>query len=458
MDVASDQRMGRPLPRPPLRRHAALIQRLMSDPRPVLDELRHDYGPVVGLGAGPMRLAIVGDPTAIQQLFSMGTEPFRWGHRFNVLGFVVGSSSLIVSDGADWQRRRSAVRSGFSRRRLNGWIDMIVEQTDRRVDAILDGIGTPPQLVDLYQEGRDLVQEIVVRAMFGTQLAERSAEIAGLFESAQNYLESPFYRQLPHHLPIGRRHQTRTDLAKLRAIVDERIEHLRRQHDHDPLDMLATLVDDGDLSDHEIRDQVITLMGAGLDTTSATLAWMLWCTTLANPSLWQRLRAEADDVLQRDRPFDATHLARLKLANRVMHETTRLHPAGSFSPRMTHQDVDVGDYLIPKGTLILWSAHLAGRDPTAWDRPLDFNPDRYVEMTPEQAAHDHAAWAPFGGGARNCIGFALAQMELTLILARFAQRLDIETLTSTAPRAVGMVVNRPDGGARMLVRSRRSGS
>jgi cytochrome P450 len=431
-----------------------LIQRLMSDPRPALDELRADFGPVVGLGAGPMRMAVVGDPAALRQLFALGTEPFRWGHRFNVLGFVVGSSSLIVSDGAEWKRRRSAVRSGFSRRRLNGWVDSIVGQTDRRVDAILARTGGQPAPVDLYRDGRELVQEIVVRAMFGAPLAERAPEIAGLFQSSQDYLESPFYRQLPHPLPVGRRHEVRTDLAALRAIVDERIRQVRAQPTPDPLDVLATLVTDGDLSDDEISDQVITLMGAGMDTTSASLAWMLWCTALAGPALWSRLRAEADAVLTGDGGFDASHLARLDLAARVMRETTRLHPAGSFSPRMAHADVEVGGYRIPAGTLILWSAHLAGRDPSAWARPLEFDPDRFVDLEPDRAALADAAWAPFGGGARNCIGFALAQMELTLILARLAQRLDLEPVATAMPRAVGMVVNRPEGGAPMRVAPR----
>jgi len=290
--------------------------------------------------------------------------------------------------------------------------------------------------------------------MFGSELADRAPEIAGLFQSAQEYLESPFYRQLPHPLPAGRRHRVRRDITTLRSIVEDRIDQVRAQPDSDPLDLLAVMVAEGRLDDTEIRDQVITLMGAGMDTTAATLAWMLWCTALADPSLWRSLRAEADEVLQGDRPFDAAHLARLDLADRVVRETTRLHPAGSFSPRMAHEDVELAGYHIPRGTMILWSAHLAGRDPAAWERPLEFDPDRFVSMSPELEAQASAAWVPFGGGTRSCIGFALAQMELTLILARLAQRLDIEAATTSLPRAIGMVVNRPEGGAPMSVVAR----
>jgi cytochrome P450 len=194
-------------------------------------------------------------------------------------------------------------------------------------------------------------------------------------------------------------------------------------------------------------------MGAGYDTTAASLAWALWCTSLT-PGLWDRLRAEADEVLG---PLDApTHpdehtLARLDLAARTMRETLRLHPAGVISPREAARDVVVGGYRIPKGTLVLWSAHLAGRDPRAWTDPLRFDPDRFVDAPPDQQALADIAWVPFGRGARNCIGFALAQMELTLILARLAQRLDIAAVREEAPGPVGMVVNRPAGGAPMRV-------
>lgn len=427
----------------------------MSDPRPVLDELREGYGPIVGLGAGPLRMAVVGEPTALRQLFAMPVESFRWDHRFNVLGFVVGDESLIVSDGPDWERRRAALRAGFSRRRLNTWVDMIVRRTDVHIDELLAAGGGGPVDLDLF--GRGLVQELVIRALFGEALAARSAEIAGLFRSSQDYLESPFYRQLPNPLPIGRRAQVRRDLDALHDIVDEQIVRLRAEPSDDPHDVLAALLTDETLTEAEVRAQVITLMGAGLDTTSASLSWMVWCTALAGPELWVRLRDEADEVLGGDGPFDDTHLARLDVAQRTMRETTRLHPAGSISPRMAHVDMTVGGYAIPAGTMILWSAHLAGRDPSAWNDPLTFDPDRFVDPTPEQRALADVAWVPFGRGPRNCIGFALAQMELTLILARLAQRVDLEPLSTSKPRARGMVVNRPEGGTPMRVVSAGAG-
>ena len=447
----------RPLPHPPLARQPRLLRTIFTDTQDALDELAATYGPVVGLGSGPVKLAVVGDPVALRELFGLPVASFRWGHKFNVLAFVVGDQSMIVSDGAEHKRRRSAVQAAFSRRRLNRWIPMIVDRADATIDRVAADLGDGGSVVDLYPLGRTIVLEVVVRSLFGERLAARAEEIAGLFRAPQAYLESPAVRQIPHPLPFTRRSRVRADRKALDVLIDGEIARVRADPSGDPFDVLETLVTEGTLTDHEIRDQVVTLMGAGFDTTSATLAWMVWCASLTD-GLWERLRAEADAVLGPvDGPAtaDDAALAALDLAHRTMRETTRLHPAGVIAPREAAVDVVVSGYRIPKGTLVLASAHLAGRDPRAWVDPLSFDPDRFIDPDPERAALADIAWVPFSRGARNCIGFALAQMELTLILARLAQRLDITAVPGASkPRPVGMVVNRPEGGAPMYVRAR----
>lgn len=447
---------GSPLPQPKWYRQPALLRRVLTDLHPTLDELAGQLGAVYGLGAGPMRLAVIGDPAVLRELFALPEACFRWGHKFNVLGFVVGEGSMIVSDGADHKRRRSSVQAGFSRRRLNGWIPMIVERTDDAVDALAPRLSGGRVSLDLYPVGRSLVLDIVVRALFGARMGDRVAEIGELFQRPQDYIESSALHQLPHPLPFTDRARVRADRRALDAIIDAEIDERRRHPAGDPLDVLEVLVNDGTLADSEIRDQVITLIGAGYDTTAASLAWMLWCSVLA-PGLWDRLRAEADEVfgpLAAPAQADEHALARLDLARRVMHETLRLHPAGPVSPREAAQDLTVGGRRIRKGTLILWSAHLAGRDPTAWPDPLRFDPERFTAPTAEQKALSDAAWVPFGRGSRNCIGFALAQMELTLILARLAQRLDLAAVITDMPAPKGTVVSRPAGGATFEVSQR----
>lgn len=437
------------------------LRQIFRTPQPVLDEMRHTYGGVVGLGWGPVRMAIVGDPELLGQLFATSTESFRWGHKFNVLGFVVGPESLIVSDGTDHRNRRAPVQSAFALKRLRAWIPMIVDQTDRAIDDVASTLdGSDGREVDLYPVGRSVVLHVVVRALFGERLASRTEEIGALFQRPQDYLESPAARQLPHPFPYTERARVRADRRALDDIIDGEMAARRRGDEGRSADVLDALLDDGSLSDSEIRDQVVTLMGAGYDTTAASFAWMLWRAAL-HPGTWDALRAEADDVLgpvdptaTPARTIDETVLADLDLADRVMRETLRLHPAGVISPREASTDVALGRHVVRRGTLILWSAHLAGRDPGAWPDPLRFDPDRFVDPTPEQRAAADQAWVPFGRGARTCIGFALAQMELTLMVARFAQRLDLQPIHDEVPAPVGMVINRPRGGAPFRVKRR----
>lgn len=433
-------------PRPPVRQQPALLMAIFRNPQPVLDQLRSEFGSVVGLGFGPAKLAIVGGPSEVRSLFTRPVEDFRWNHKFNALAVVVGSESMITSDGDDWARRRASVQSAFSRRRLNGWIPMILEQADAAIDA-LPAQGTHE--IGLYRVGRAAILEIVVRAFFGESMADKATRFGELMQHSQDYLELPAWKQLPHPFPIGKRGQVKADRRAFDDLVKHAIVSIRANPSDDPTDVLEVLVNDDSISDREILDQVNTLVGAGFDTTAASLAWMLWCCGLA-PDVWTALRAEAEGVLGAPGDdHDAVNhrtLNRLEVAGRVVHETLRLHPAGVISPREAARDIEVGGHTITKGTLVLWSAHLSGRDPDVWNHPLHFDPDRFLDLTDDQQAAADAAWVPFGGGRRNCIGFALAQMELTLLIARLAQRLDITPPATGKPGPVGMVVNRPQGG------------
>ncbi len=217
------------------------------------------------------------------------------------------------------------------------------------------------------------------------------------------------------------------------------------------------MVRSGELSDAEMRDQVVTLIGAGFDTTAAAFSWLLWRAVLA-PGLWAALAQEADAAFRTPRCMTATTdtvddglLERLPLAAATVHESLRLHPAGLAGVREAMIDIEVCGYRIPARTIVAWSPYLSGRDPDVWANPLEFDPDRFLDLTPEQRSVADRLWVPFGGGTRNCIGFVLALMELTVFLARFAQRLRLEPVSPVVPAPFGMAVNRPRGGSPFVV-------
>jgi cytochrome P450 len=401
-------------------------------------------------------MVVVGDPAHLTELYATPTDAFLWGHRLNVLGFYVGRGSMIVSDGDDHRRRRGVVQPAFARRRLDGWVSMIVDEADRTIDNAIVPTAIVPsdKVIDLFPIGRRLVLRVVVNALFGTAFGSRAEEIDGLIEPAKVYLEQPLVRQLPHPLPFTRRARTRVARLQFDRLIDGEIARHRADATAGaPTDsgrVLDLLLAAGGLSDAEIRDQVVTLIAAGYDTTSSSLAWTL-IRAAREPGVWDRLRSEADSVLGA-RELGPSTFQELPYAKAVVRETLRLHPAGVLSPRQAIRDVAIGSHTIRKGSFILLCPYISGRDPGAWTDPLRFDPDRHLSSDGTEVAPVNPAWVPFGRGPRHCIGFALAEMELKLIVARFAQRLEIDLESPSVPAPYGMVVNRPVGGVRARVR------
>jgi cytochrome P450 len=436
--------------RPPgprgLRANTAAALAFVAEPCQPLDELSARFGPTFELALGPLRLVVVGDPDQARELLGTEQEAFRWGRVARNLAMVVGRTSIIVSDGAEHRRRRSLVQPGFARRRLDSWIPLVVAETDRSIDETLAASGGQATDVDLYQLVRVLVRRIVVRVLFGSELGSRADEIGALLEPAMSYASQPLMRQLPHPLPFTRRARARAARRAVDGLIDEELARCRANRDPDATDLLSALVDaEGGLSDAEVRDQVVTLIAAGYDTTTAAVSWLL-ARAVTTPGVWEGLRAEGDEWLDAEpAEVDAAAFGELRFSEAVMREALRLHPPGVISPREATRALRVGPYTIRSHSLVMYSPYLLGRDGRAWDRPLEFRPERF-EGKPGSDARNDPAWAPFGRGTRSCIGFALAQMEMTLIPARLAQRLDIELVGTEIPKPCGIVVSRPSGG------------
>jgi cytochrome P450 len=351
------------------------------------------------------------------------------------------------------------VQKGFARPRLNRLVPTILARTDAAIAGIAGPTSPSGRPVDLYPVGRDLILGVTLHALFGERTARRAVEFGDLFRRPQQFIEAPAIRQLPHPFPFTARARVRSDRRAIHRIIGEEIAERRRNPSGDPYDVLEAVVTDGTLPDNEICDQMATLIGAGFDTTAASLAWLLWCAVL-EPGVWAALRAEADDVLGEPGSAPASDpevLAALTAARHAVHESLRLHPAGVIGVRQLVDDLELGGCRIPARTMLAWSPHLTGRDAAVWTDPLRFDPDRHRDPTPEQRALQDQAWVPFGRGPHMCIGFALAQMELVLILARMAQQLDLVPVSSEVPDAVGLVVSRPAGGAPFVVTARDPG-
>jgi cytochrome P450 len=298
---------------------------------------------------------------------------------------------------------------------------------------------------------------ITVKAFFGHGLQDRLDELLSVFDEAQAYLELPALQQIPHRVPRTRRARVRDGRRRFDALIDAEIARRRRtpesaEADGAPTDLLDAFVEsDSELTTEEIHDQVNTLIGAGYNTTAATIAWTL-VRALNTEGVWAALRAEANAVLGEPtdgRPAEGIgpdQLRQLTYASAVVHESLRLHPAGLVGPRQAATDVALDHMTIRNRSMVMWSPYISGRLEAVWPDALRFDPGRYEAVDEDHKTLMDMAWTPFGRGPRRCIGFALAQMEVTLIVARMAQRLDLELVDRVTPKPYGLVVNRPTGG------------
>ncbi|MFN0090762.1 MAG: cytochrome P450 [Acidimicrobiales bacterium] len=425
----------RSVPGPSGRAGAAALRDVLDAPMATVEALAARYGRTFAIRVGPLTIVVVGDRDLVHEVLSGPQERYRWGPMFKIpLGVFVGPTSLLVSDGDDHARRRYAVQPAFALRRLNAWRALVLEEIDRMID------GFPlATRFDLAPRIQTTIRRVVVRVLFGDGL---DPDVVGeTLAPAAEYVNRPMARQIPHPFPFGARQQARAARRRFDALLDAEIDRRRageergRPRADDVLDTLLT----ASFTRVEVRDQVVSLIGAGYDTTTAAASWLV-LRAAPRRDVWEQLRAEADaSSADAARPW----------ADAVVHEALRIHPAGAYAPRLVWQSFGLGPYRVRRGSIVAWSPLLVGRDPDAWPDPLRFDPRRHLDAAPPPHA-----WAPFGGGARSCLGFGLARMNLTLLASRLAQRCDLHVASEELPAAVGTVTAHPAGGVPVTAAAR----
>ncbi|MEY2571115.1 MAG: hypothetical protein QOE63_1465, partial [Acidimicrobiaceae bacterium] len=388
------------------------------------------------------RFVLVFGAEANKLLLADRPEAFLWGPALKLLEAVDGPTALVVSDGDEHKRRRRLVQPAFHARRIQGYVDLMVDEVDRTLDG-----WTPGRELDAFVDMRRTIRRIVVRALFGEDLREQADAIGDVLEPALDYVnQSVLRQQLKLDLPGTRWRRCKRARAGTDAIIDREIARRRAagiDGDQDRGDILATLLstrdDDGrpGLSDSEIRDQVVSLVAAGYDTTSSAMAWAVRA-LLTEPGQWAKAKAEVDEHLGGARPSVEAILG-LRHVDGVVNETLRLWPPGLVSGRESVVDVDFAGHTIPAGSTVLYSPWVTHRMPELWPEPHVFRPERWdAEPVPY-------SYVPFGGGYRRCIGFLFATLEMKVALARLLQRVELSALPSDVT-PTGIAALRPTGG------------
>jgi cytochrome P450 family 135 len=352
---------------------------------------------------------MLADPEAIKQVFTGDPKVFHAGEGNEILAPLLGRNSLLVLDEKRHMSQRKLLLPPFHGERMQGYGQIMGEIAEREIGSW--PTGTPYELRPRMQA---LTLDIILRTVFGVGEAE-VGKLADLREALRDFLDMTTNpRFLAPLLLVGPK-RVRGIAAFRRRIerVDEliycEIAERRRAEDvaerDDVLSMMigATHEDGSPMSDEEMRDELLTLLVAGHETTATSLAWAVE-RLVRNPDKLERLRAEVTEG--RDEYLTAT-----------IQETLRLRPVISIVLRKLTEPVEIGGYELPAGVSVAPCVYLAHRNPEVYPDPERFLPERFLENPPGTYT-----WIPFGGGVRRCLGASFAQFEMAVVLKELVRR------------------------------------
>lgn len=332
-----------------------------------------------------------------------------------------------------WLPRRRALQPIFTKQHVRAFGGHMAQAAQ----TVADGWGDGTE-VDLDFECRRLTLRALGRSVLGLDLDGHSDAIAQSLRVALEYITDRALQpvSVPRWSPTPARQRARAASHTLRRLANDILQACRSDPTRDaPLVHALIAASDPDtgqtLSDDEIRDELIVFMLAGHDTTATTLTYALWALG-HHRDMQAKVRAEVAQF--GDRELTPDDVPQLRYTVQVLHEALRLCPPGASTARMAMQDVEVDGHHVEAGTMLVVGIYALHRDPTLWEHPLVFDPDRF--SAENAAGRDRWQYLPFGAGPRSCIGDHFAMLEATLALATMIRRTEILSLDADFPMIV----------------------
>jgi len=371
----------------------------------------HEHGEIVKLYLGPSPTYLVTSPRLAHEVLVTAGPKFRKGAMFDKFRPFVGNG-LVLSNGDFHRQQRRLMQPAFHRDRLAAYAE-----TMRRAATELSDSWRPGEVRLLDEDLQGLAVTIVGEALFSTELGKEAITEArrSIYVIIQQGMIRALSPKFVEKLPVPGNRRFDEAIGRMQAIVLEVIREWRAEGvDHG--DLLSTLLLAG-MTDEQARDEVLTLLTAGIETTALALAWTFH--ELGRHSdVEARVHAEVDEVLG-GRPVTVDDLTRLTYVRQVVDEVLRKYPLWMLM-RRTLEEVELGGVRLPEGAEVIVSPHALHHDPASYPDPDRFDPGRWA---PERVAQlPKGAFVPFGAGARQCIGNRFAQNEIVITVATVAAR------------------------------------
>jgi cytochrome P450 len=417
-----------------------------------LTDCAKKYGDAVFFRFFNVPICLLVHPDYIEQVLVTQQTNFAKSRDYRVLSHVMGEG-LLTAEGEAWRRQRRLVQPAFHHENITGYGKVMVDCATRMLDTWEDGVAR-----DIHRDMTSLTLEIVTRALFGTSNLARADDVAtGLQSMMEEFTwHANLSFILPEFVPLPVRRRLRRGIRLLDEVFYSIIKS-RRMNPSDQGDLLGALLnmrhsDGGKMTDRELRDEMMTLLLAGHETTAVALTWT-WYLLALNKQTETKLHEELDAVLG-DRDPTVADISRLRYTEWVIKESMRLYPPAWGIGRRALADFELGVYRLPAGTNIFMMQWITHRDGRFYPEPERFRPERWDESI-QGSELPRFAYFPFGGGPRKCIGASFAVMEGVLLLATFARRLCLELAPDARVELMPSLTLRPRFGLRMLVHKKR---
>lgn len=404
------------------------LQGLLT-PLQFLEQWQAQYGDIFRLPNSEFNVVCVSSPTGLQTVLSAPPEVISANQKGSLFEVALGQHALVFLEGSAHQQHRKLLMPAFHGERLHQWGADIQAITRRAIAPLRSG-----QTVVLRPLLKEIALSVILKVLLGTSPTATLTSLYQLLDGFFGDLDSPLsglamlFPSLRMDLgawsPWGKFVR---DKAQINQILDAEIDRRKPaggQSTAEPSDLLTLLLDTTDerserLSDAEIRDELLMLIFAGYETTTSAIAWALYWTHYSSDA--ERILAELNSL---DQPTDPIQITRASYLSAVCSESLRINPVaiGTFGRRVL-QPIEVDGYELPAGTLIHPSIYLAHRREATYPQPHHFKPSRFLNR--HYSAYE---FLPFGGGVRRCIGDALVQFEMKLILATVLQTITLSLL------------------------------
>ena len=418
-------------------------------PMPYMIECAKKYGDLftLKLQSNLPPLLFVHSPEAIQQILSNDHKELEAPGELNsIFEYLLGKNSVISLSGKEHQRQRQLIMPPFHGERMRNYAELIENITTETINK-----QPKNQPFNIRNVSQEITLQVMMEAVFGIYEGERAEKLKHLLYEILEQGSSP-WRVAFLYLPklkeiigiseIWKRQMKKQE--KSDQLIYQEIQERRENFDPQRTDILTLLMaardeEDQAMTDEELRDELMTLLVAGHETTATAISWAFyWIHKL--PAVREKLLVELDSLGENP---DSNTIFKLPYLTAVCNETLRIHPVGMLTfPRKVKTPISVCGYQLEPGTIIMGSIYLTHQREDIYPQPEQFNPERFLErqFSPYE-------FLPFGGGARRCIGLAFAQMEMKLILAKVMKTWSMKLIDTheIKPQRRGLVTgpNRP---------------